>query len=85
MKKISDEQMKKLAIRLMKGFEPGESGGIDGKRPFGNSDIEGDVLQIIGAAPEDEEDGDAVWSERQLNMAGKAYDELPRWIISNLK
>lgn len=44
--------------------------GVDSKRPFGNSFVEGDILEIIEWDPEDEDDG---YSEKQLEYARDLY------------
>lgn len=49
--------------------------GVDCKRPFGNSDVEGDVLEIIGAAPEGDDGHDACWSSKQREYAAALYQE----------
>lgn len=51
--------------------------GVDSKRPFGNSYVEGDILEIIRWEPEDQEDGYMVYSERQEEyVRGLYYDDL---------
>jgi hypothetical protein len=53
--------------------------GLDCKRPFGNSDADADILEIIGAEPEfetnggDDEPND--WSEEQRDYASSLYHE----------
>ncbi len=49
--------------------------GLDCKRPFGRSDVESDVLEIIGASPEQEENGEFVWSSAQREYAALLYRE----------
>lgn len=46
--------------------------GIDGKRPFGNSYIAGDVLEIIEEKPEGE---DYCWSDEQTEYAYHLFDQ----------
>lgn len=46
--------------------------GISQKRPFGNSDVEGDLLDIIGAKPEGE---DGNWSIEQYAYVRELYVE----------
>ena len=54
--------------------------GIDCKRPFGNSDVEADILELIGAQPEGD-DGDAKrWSSAQLAYAQAMYSGLIDWL-----
>ena len=47
--------------------------GVDCKRPFGNSDVEGDILSIIGGKPEGE---GGCWSEGQREYAAALYRNL---------
>ena len=47
--------------------------GLDPKRPFGNSDIAGDILELIETLPEEKEDEHDVWSEEQLAYARSLY------------
>lgn len=45
--------------------------GLDGKRPFGNSDVEGDILEIIGICPDDDDDDNRVYaSELYSDLIG---------------
>ena len=58
--------------------------GLDDKRPFGNSDVEPDILTIIGAEMEgDDGDGFADWSSKQKEYALQLYDELIPWLKKN--
>lgn len=43
--------------------------GVDCKRPFGNSDVEGDILEIIGQEPEGDDCHDSCWSSEQREYA----------------
>ena len=47
--------------------------GVDCKRPFGNSDVEGDVLNIIGAEMEGDDGEDKCWSSGQREYAADLY------------
>lgn len=49
--------------------------GVDCKRPFGNSDVEGDVLEIIGAVMEGNDGEDDCWSRHQRMYAAQLYQE----------
>jgi hypothetical protein len=49
--------------------------GVDCKRPFGNSDVEDDILEMVGCEPEDIECGDKVWSKAQRQYAESLYCE----------
>lgn len=54
---ITEEHMK-LARRMYVGWQNCEFGApeIDPKRPYGNSDVHGDIAEIIGLKPSDDED-----------------------------
>jgi hypothetical protein len=75
------EHLRLLAVAFYEGIEfiEGAGAGSPGlctKRPFGNSGYEADILEIIGAEPEEkEEDGDGymVWSSEQYEYARKLY------------
>lgn len=49
--------------------------GIDSKRPFGNSDVEGDVLEIIGRKPEGDDGEGACWASHQREYAASLYQD----------
>lgn len=74
--KLKSKDLLKLEREFFKNLTF-ESGGIclDGKRPFGNSDIESDILDIIGAEPGGE-DEDHYWSSKQRDYAWELYCEL---------
>jgi len=65
--------------------------GLDCKRPFGNSDVEGDILEIIKWKPKGNDGYEACYSSEQLEYARHLYiDELipylkRQWCISNEK
>lgn len=48
---------------------------LDCQRPFGNSSVTADILEIIEVEPDSEEDGDAVYGDEQLDYARKLYTE----------
>lgn len=50
--------------------------GIDCKRPFGNSDVERDILKIIGWSPNGDDGDEICYSSEQLDYARKLYSEL---------
>lgn len=54
--------------------------GIDCKRPFGNSDVEGDILEMIGATPEGDDGEDKCWSSAQKKYAASMYDGLIKYL-----
>lgn len=47
--------------------------GVDCKRPFGNSDVEGDILEIIEAKPEGDDGGGLCWASHQREYAASLY------------
>jgi hypothetical protein len=54
--------------------------GIDPKRPFGNSDVNGDMLEMIGAEQEGDDGEGPCWSSDQLDYVRIIYHEkvIPR-------
>jgi len=54
--------------------------GLDPKRPFGNSDVEGDILEIIGAKQEGDDGSGPCWSSKQIAYAAWMYDNLIEWL-----
>lgn len=56
--------------------------GVDCKRPFGNSDVEGDILEIIGAKPEGDDGASECWSSKQRAYAAEMYSGLIYWLQS---
>lgn len=78
MKRDLEEDLKKLADAFYENLEFNDSWefgsvGVDGKRPFGNSFVEGDILDIIGWEPELEEEDYGCFSEEQMRYARKLY------------
>lgn len=75
---VRDEDLAKLADAFFENIEY-DSGceygsiGVDCKRPFGNSDVEGDVLEIIGQAPDGDDGDHACWSSGQREYASRLY------------
>lgn len=47
--------------------------GIDCKRPFGNRDVEADVLEIIGLEPDERDGNEPCWSDAQREYARQLY------------
>lgn len=83
---LRKEDMEKLERAFFQNMERDncEYGGIglDSKRPFGNSDVEGDILEIIGATP-DGDDGHAIcFSSKQRAYAAAMYGGLIKWLQS---
>ena len=54
--------------------------GVDCKRPFGNSDVESDILEIIGAKPEGDDGAEECWSSKQRAYASEMYGSLIGWL-----
>lgn len=81
------EHLRMLAIAYYQELEfldPFGAGSpmLCSKRPFGNSGYEADILEIIEAEPEEEDepgmghgDGNMVWSKDQYEYARKLYTE----------
>ena len=81
MNKELERDLKKLAdafyseLQFSDSFEYG-SPGLDGKRPFGNSDVEGDILEILGLKPEGGPDEDSsCYSIEQRDYARDLYTQ----------
>lgn len=82
-----DVHLAKLAQAFFENLRYGETGygggeighvGLDFKRPFGNQDVAGDILEIVGAEMEGD-DGDApCWSSGQRRYAAGLLEALPR-------
>lgn len=49
--------------------------GLDPKRPFGNSDVNADILEMIGAEPEGDDGDGPCWSSGQRAYAQSLYHE----------
>jgi len=54
--------------------------GVDCKRPFGNSDVEGDILEFLAKQPEGDDGEDKCWSSEQRAYAAGLYDSLIDWL-----
>jgi len=79
-KSNKQEHLRLLAIAYYQELEFIDNYGagspmLDSKRPFGNSGYEGDILDILELEPEDEEDGDKVWSKDQYDYARELYTQ----------
>lgn len=75
-----DEDLAKLADAFFEylSYEPGceyGSVGLNCKRPFGNSDVEGDILEIIGAKPQGDDGEEECWASHQREYAASLYKE----------
>lgn len=47
--------------------------GLDCKRPFGNSDVEGDILELLDAEQEGDDGDGPCWSSHQRRYAADLY------------
>lgn len=54
--------------------------GLDPKRPFGNSDVEQDILEIIGVKPEGKDGTDRFYDVVQRDYAACLYNKLLDWL-----
>lgn len=83
---LRKEDMEKLEREFFVNLQRGncEYGGIglDDKRPFGNSDVEGDILEIIEATPDGDDGYGACFSSKQRAYAAAMYDGLITWLQS---
>jgi hypothetical protein len=81
---IDPKDMEKLEKAFFKNLQRDDCEyggiGIDCKRPFGNSDIPGDILDLIGAYPEGDDGESACWSIKQRAYAVYMYDNLIVWL-----
>jgi len=49
--------------------------GLDCKRPFGNKDVEGDMLELLGCEMEGDNGDDKCWSSLQREYVSILYRE----------
>ena len=49
--------------------------GLDPKRPFGNSDVEGDMLELLDWEPEGDDGGGPCYSSKQRDYVATLYRE----------
>lgn len=47
--------------------------GVDSKRPFGNSDVEADILEMLDRKPEGDDGYGKCWSSEQREYARDLY------------
>jgi hypothetical protein len=83
--KLEDADMLKLEKEffLLLKYGHGEYGGIglDDKRPMGkSSDVDADILEIIGAVKEGDDGEGPCWSSTQRTYATALYDNLIYWL-----
>jgi len=81
---LNPKDMEKLEKAFFRNLERDDCEygaiGVNCKRPFGNSDVEGDILELIGAKPEGDDGISACWSSKQRAYATKMYDGLIAWL-----
>lgn len=82
MERNRQEDLEKLALAFfvnlrISNVEQG-AWGLDDKRPFGSSYLEGDVLEIIGCEPESENG----YSPEQDDYASQLYSDLGDYLAS---
>jgi len=80
-----EKDLEKLSQAFFGALErkyDGEYGaiGTDCKRPFGNSDVDGDILEIIGAFMEGDDGDSECWSSGQRAYAADLYNSLPSYL-----
>lgn len=54
--------------------------GVDFKRPFGNKDVTGDILEIIGTEMEGDNGDEPCWSSKQNAYAVELLKALPEFL-----
>lgn len=74
--------MRKLAGAFFKYLDHDQDNeygaiGVDSKRPFGNSDVEGDILRIIGVDVDSENEQE---DEEYREYAASLYNGLVDWL-----
>lgn len=82
---LAKEHLEKLALAVLANLSHQNdceygSIGTDCKRPFGNSDVEGDILEIIGVKPEGDDGDRECWSSKQREYAATLYDAVGKFI-----
>lgn len=85
-----DKHLVKLAQAYFENLEYQEYGyggqnavghvGLDWKRPFGNQDVAGDILELIGVTMEGNDGEDICWSSTQRVYAVELLKALPRFL-----
>ena len=83
-KRDRDADMLKLELAFFDNLERDncEYGaiGVDCKRPFGNSDVEGDILEIIEWEAEGDDGDSECYASWQREYASELYDGLIEWL-----
>lgn len=84
-----DEAMRALTIRVAQGI--GAEGFLGQKRPFGNSDITGDVAEIVGIETDELARGNDPFAVDPESPCGQAREwcaqlwrEWPEWLIEQM-
>lgn len=82
---IKDEDMLKLEKAFFSNLQRSDCEygaiGVDCKRPFGNSDVEGDILcDILEAEMEGDDGEEPCYSSKQRAYAAALYDNLIPWL-----
>ena len=82
--KLKDGDMLKLEKAFFRNLQRDtcEYGaiGVDCKRPFGNSDVEADILELIGLQMAGDDGDSECWSSTQRKYAAEMYDGLIPWL-----
>lgn len=76
------EKLEKAFFQNIERHDDCEYGsiGLDCKRPFGNSDVEGDILEIIEVEMTGNDGYEKCWSSDQREYAAGLYDALAPWL-----
>jgi hypothetical protein len=69
---VTDEHLQILKM-LNVDYDRGPE--IDRKRPYGNTDYQGDILKAVGEKQTESSDGDEFWTKEQGNRADKIHRE----------
>ena len=69
--------LKELSTRMVRGGCEYGGWGLDDKRPFGNSDAVGDILEIMGERPTVVAGGEEMWTAAQEVRANALYERIP--------
>lgn len=85
MNRNRQEDLQKLAFAFLNLLMSDGYLNLDNKRPFGNSDVDQDVLKIIGCKLEPDAEDNMCYSEEQYDYARKLfYHELVPFLKSKL-
>lgn len=78
-----ESHLRALALRAL--AEIAEHGELDFKRPLGNSDIAGDVLEAIGVPPAGREADWPSFTDAQAEYAWALWEQWPKWAAAQIK